>query len=94
MRLTIIPFDGFVSVDGLGFSGLDLSSFDPSIHAIQWYGEFGEIEIKNPVTGKMVENREITSIEEYQSAIAAWQAAKDAEAAQAAQIEQEGVSNA
>ena len=89
MRLTIIPFDGFVSVDGLGFSGLDLSSFDPSIHAIQWYGEFGEMEIKNPVTGKMVENREITSIEEYQNAIAAWQNAKNIEDSFLAQTTEE-----
>jgi hypothetical protein len=79
MRLTIIPSDGFVAVNGLGFSGLDLSSFDSSIHAIQWYGEFGEMEIKNPITGKMIENREITSIEEFQGAINAWQTAKDIE---------------
>lgn len=81
MRVTIIPIDGFVSVDGVGYSGLDLSATDPSIHAVQWYGESGEVEIKNPTTGKMIENREITSLNEFQNAMAAWQAAKDAEIA-------------
>lgn len=78
MRVTIIPVDGFVSVDGEGYSGLDLSSIDSSIHAVQWYGESGEVEIKNPVTGKMIENREITSLDEFQQAIIVWQAQKDA----------------
>lgn len=79
MRVTIIPSDGFVSVDGKGYGGLNLSFIDPSIHAVQWYGESGEVEVKNPATGKMVENRDIASLDEFQSAIAAWQAAKDAE---------------
>lgn len=78
MRVTIIPADGFVSVDSEGYSGLDLSFIDASVHAVQWYGGSGEVEIKNPVTGKMVENREITSLDEFQPAIDAWQAHKDA----------------
>ena len=77
MRVTIIPADGFVSIDGESYSGLGLSSIDSSIHAVQWYGESGEVEVKNPVTGKMVENREITSLDEFQQAIDAWQAKKD-----------------
>ena len=89
MRVTIIPADGFVSVDGKGYGELDLSFINPSIHAVQWYGESGEVEVKNPATGKMVENREITSLDDFQSAIAAWQAAREAEiAAQAASVEQ------
>lgn len=77
MRVTIIPVDGFVSVDGEGYSGLDLSFVDASVHAVQWYGEFGEVEIKNPTTGKMIENREIASLDEFQQAVAVWQAKKD-----------------
>jgi hypothetical protein len=72
MRVTIIPSDGFVSVDGEGYSGLDLSFIDSSIHAVQWYGESGEVEIKNILTGKMVENREITSLDEFSSVINLW----------------------
>lgn len=79
MRITIIPTDGFVSIDGVGYCGLDLSLIDPSIHAIQWYGSQGEVEIRNTVTNKMLENREITSIDEFEPAITAWNAAKEAE---------------
>ncbi len=73
MRVTIIPDDGFVSVDGVGYSALDLSAVDPSVHAVQWYGEEGEVEVKNPITRKMVENRIINSLSEFQSAVEAWQ---------------------
>lgn len=77
MRVTIIPSDGFVSIDGDGFSGLDLSNIDASVHAVQWYGTHGEVEVKNPVTGKMVSNTEITSLEQFQVAIDIWNNAKE-----------------
>ena len=63
MRVTIIPSDGFVSIDGVNFHNLDLSNIDPTVHAVQWYETYGEIEVKDPTTGKMVANIEITSIE-------------------------------
>ena len=81
MRVTIIPVDGFVSVDGVGFGGFDLSFIDTSVHAVQWYETHGEIERKDPITGRMVANEVITSIEAYQPALDAWQAAKTAEEA-------------
>jgi hypothetical protein len=81
MRVTIIPVDGSVSVDGKGFGGLDLSFMDASVHAVQWYETHGEIEVKNPVTGRMVANEVITSIDAFQPAIDVWQAAKTAEEA-------------
>ena len=79
MRLTIIPIDGSVSVDGVGFGGLDLSFMDASVHAVQWYETHGEIERKDPVTGRMIANEVITSIDAFQPAIDVWQAAKTAE---------------
>lgn len=89
MRVTIIPVDGSVSVDGVGFGRLDLSFIDPSVHAVQWYDTHGEVEIKDPVTGRMVANEVITSIDAYQPAIDGWQTAKAAQdeaiAAEAAQ---------
>jgi len=78
MRVTIIPSDGFVSVDGVGYGALDLSTIDSSVHAVQWYGEEGEVEVCNPVTRRMVENRTITSLSEFQSALDAWNAANTA----------------
>lgn len=85
MRLTIIPADGFVSIDGVGFGKLDLSFMAASVHAVQWYETHGEIEVKDPVTGRMVANEVITSIDAFQPAIDAWQAAKTAEEAAAAE---------
>jgi hypothetical protein len=85
MRLTIIPVDGSVSIDGIGFGGLDLSFIDASVHAVQWHETHGEIEVKDPVTGRMVANEVITSIEAFQPAIDVWQAAKTAEEAAEAQ---------
>ena len=81
MRVTIIPVDGSVSVNGVGFGGLDLSFIDASVHAVQWYETHGEIEVKDPVTGRMVANEVITSIDAFQPAIDVWQAAKTAEEA-------------
>lgn len=72
MRLTIIPEDGTVVIDGISKSGIDLSSIDASYHAIQWYDDHGEIEIYENY--RCVENRPITSIDEFQFAIDAWNA--------------------
>jgi len=84
MKVTIIPVDGVVSVDGVGFGGIDLSSLDPSIHAVQWYDTYGEVEYKdvfaNAETTKP-QNQFITSFAEYEPVLVLWQAAKDAEAA-------------
>jgi len=84
MRVTIVPIDGVVNVDGKGFGGLNLSFMDASVHAVQWYETHGEIEVKDPVTGRMVANEVITSIDAFQPAIDVWQATKTAEEAAAA----------
>ena len=93
MRVTIIPVDGSVSIDGVGFGGLDLSFIDASVHAVQWYDTHGEIEVKDPVTGRMVANEVITSIDAFQPAIALWQAAKTAEELAAAAAAAEAAAN-
>ncbi len=77
MRVTIIPADGFVSVDGKGYSGLDLSFMDTDIHALQWYNTDGEIE-RCDSRGRIVANEEITNLSPYQSALDAWQVANNA----------------
>ena len=77
MRLTVIKDDGVVSVDGDVQSGIDLSSLPSSVHAIQWYGEFGEVEHKDPVTNKMLSNEEIKSLSEYLFVVDLWSARKE-----------------
>jgi hypothetical protein len=78
MRLTIIPADGFVSVDGKGYSSMDLSFIPQDIHAVQWYGTYGEVEIKDAM-GRVVKNNQIDSLEPFSAAVNLWQAQQDAE---------------
>ncbi len=56
MRLTIITEDKFVSIDNEGIHGVDMtwipefigeSGISTSVHAVQWYGNHGEIELNS-----------------------------------------------
>ena len=76
MRITVVPSDKRVTIDGKGYEDINLSSFDPSIHAIQWYDTYGEIEIKDD-RGRIVENRVIDSFEEFAFVVTLWEAAKE-----------------
>lgn len=92
MRLTIIADDMFVSVDGNGCDGVDLSALDASIHAVQWYGNYGEIEYKTQfVDGSLVKpvNAAITSIDAFSWAVQALNDKLAALAAEQAAIEAE-----
>jgi len=70
MRLTIVPEDSVVYIDGVCKHGIDLS-FMSDIHAVQWYDTWGEIERVDPET-RVPSNERITSIEQFQPAIDAW----------------------
>jgi len=79
MRLTIIADNNCVGVDGEYFASLDLSQLDPSIHAVQWYGEYGEVEYKTCFEGGVLvkpANLLITDITPYQFAVEAWSVEK------------------
>jgi len=69
MRVTIVPVDNMIYLDNFNAT-VDCSSLDPSIHAVQWNGNIGEIEYKNVVTGKKTRNEEITDISPYSDLIA------------------------
>lgn len=62
-RVTIIPSDGFIAVDGEGYLGLDLSGIDPRIHAVQFDSGAGHIEYKRGVTPGTVE---IDNVNQFQ----------------------------
>lgn len=82
-RATIIPADTFCSVDGVGYAGVDMTSVGPAIHAVQWYGTYGEVEVQDPVTGKMVSNDEITNLDAFNDVfVSYWEVRNEAEAAQ------------
>lgn len=92
MRATIIPSDGFCSVDGVGFNGVDMTSVAPEVHAVQWYGTFGEVEVQDPLTGKMVGNEEIDSLNEYQPVLESyWAIRSSIEAVEQKEIEENTV---
>lgn len=93
MKLTIVADDERVGVDGLFFEHVKLPQLDPSIHAVQWYGEYGEVEYKTRFeNGALVRpaNMVITDITPYQFAIDAWNTAK-ADATIVAQPENSGM---
>jgi len=73
MRVTIIPSDSVVSINGVA-KQVDLSFMLPEIHAVQWYDDHGDIEYKNPFTGQMTENEAFADISRFQQAIDAWNA--------------------
>lgn len=77
MKVTIIPKDGFVSVDGAGYSEIDLSFMDSDIHALQWYNTEGEIERKDS-RGRITTNEVINDLTPFQPAIDAWEVANAA----------------
>lgn len=76
MRITIISNDNFISIDGEGYSGVDLSFLDSDIHALQWYGNDGEIEYKDN-KGRIVKNEIITSLINQEQIVSAWQSSKE-----------------
>lgn len=70
-----------VCVDGYCYQDLDGSQLAENIHAVQWKDTVGEIEYKDPATGRMTHNEEITDISAFQFAVDIWQAAFDEEQA-------------
>ena len=96
MKLVIIADDLRVCVDNVCYDGCDLSSLDSSIHAIQWNGEWGEIEYKTVFHDGQItkpQNQVITDIAPYQWAVGAWNTVKAAEEAAIAAAEAEAAQN-
>jgi hypothetical protein len=83
MKLVIIADDARVCVDGLCYDELGMVALDPTVHAIQWNGQWGEVEFKSVFENGQItkpQNQVITSIDSYQWAVDAWNVAKSAEA--------------
>jgi hypothetical protein len=95
MKLTIVADDQCVGVDGEFFAPLELTQLDPAIHALQWYGDYGEIEFKTVFANGAItkpQNQLIADITPFQFAVDAWNAKKaeiDAAIAAAAQADHE-----
>jgi hypothetical protein len=90
MRLTIIPVDGAVYVNGVSYTGLDLSFVPADVHALQWYDTYGELEFKRSfVDGQLIHpvNQMLTQLPSWANdAKLAWDAAEAAAILEAEQI--------
>lgn len=70
MRVTIVPEDSCVIVDGDALSGLALPA-SPNIHAIQWHTNFGIIEKKTGPAERFTDEGVLAPY------LAVWQARRD-----------------
>lgn len=68
MRVTIVPEDRYIAVDGRGLS-FDFSA-DPNIHAMQWFDDHGTVEQK---TG----GSRPATLSDVQPFVDAWEAERD-----------------
>lgn len=59
MKLTIIPVNGYVKVEEVGYDNLVLPSIPSNVNALQWDGNVGEIEYSD------APNEPITSLPEW-----------------------------
>lgn len=86
MRLTIIADDKTIGVDSVNIYPIELPQLDSSIHAVQWYETWGEVEFKTVlVDGQPIKpaNQIITDVTPYEWALTAWNEAKAVLAAEA-----------
>jgi hypothetical protein len=72
MRLTVVPIDGIVCKNGECFNDIDLSWVPDEVHAVQWYDDHGEVELKTPDP-----NIPITDLGIYLQASDLWDAKKE-----------------
>ena len=85
MRITIIPVDSKIVIDGIVANDVDLSWVPENVHAVQWFDTYGEIELltREP-------NIDITELGIYSQAIPIWEAKKlELEEEERERIEQE-----
>lgn len=79
MRVTIVPIDETVIVDGRAITGIDMSNIDSEIHAVQWGGEGGEIEYVVNSEGIKPPNMKITDLAQFQPQLNEWTVKRDAQ---------------
>lgn len=65
-RITIVPSDDTVIVDGEARQ-INMTGIDPTIHAVQWFGDDGEVEFNDGTP-----HRTIVNLAPYQVFITRW----------------------
>ena len=75
MKLTIVPADKMIIVDGVPVRVPD-AAYPAGVHAIQWYGDKGEIEYTNAPGEPKPLNKAITDVTPYLPLVEAWKVEK------------------
>ncbi len=73
MRVTIVPSDFIVCIDGVCRGNIDMSTVNPDVHAVQWYDTYGDVETLDPVTRAPI-NVIIYNLDDYTAVIDQWYA--------------------
>jgi hypothetical protein len=76
-QMTVIIEDSFVSVNSVGYIGVDCSSAPSDIRAMQWYGNTGEEEMAYEPPNSPEPNRKINNLDAYQAIISNWELANN-----------------
>ena len=77
-KLTIVPIDGLVSIDGQGYTKLSMTDVPEDIHALQWYGKGGEIEFIADDYGETKPYIRINKLPKWiEKSISVWETAKE-----------------
>lgn len=90
-RVTVIPSDAICTADGVSKVGVDMSSLPANLHAMQWYGTWGEEEYNDLETRQMLPNVRITSLDAYAAVFASYQQLIEDELRQQEADEQENI---
>lgn len=78
MRVVVINSEKRVGVNDEFYSGIDFE-LPQNIHAIQWYGTWGEIEFNQEIVGQRFikpANQTITDFTPYDYIVAAWESGR------------------
>lgn len=65
MRLIMVETSKFVIIDGVQAVNLTFPSKYDNIHAIQWYGDWGEVEFKVDGNNNKPANEKIENLDDY-----------------------------
>lgn len=70
MRATIVKPDSLVCIDGVCHDGIDMSSLNQDVWALQWYDVYGDLETVDEFGVR--KNTVVYSLEPYQAVIDQW----------------------
>jgi hypothetical protein len=72
MQVSVVVDDNMIYVNGFA-ERCDLSNMPDYIHALQWYGAWGEIEFRGDDDGNRLPNKRVSDFNEFKKYISAWE---------------------